>query len=337
MQQLTCVSAFLRPQHRLAFTRCQIVPGIYLQKLSAHLKNAIDSSNDAARIRPQFGATHVISIEENTYLERLRERLAEEGETLPKRSFVEWDSLARQAFLSLILAGPISFVFQGAHTFKIEANGPRRMHLAGYAHGPAVQVSETMATVILQATNEVGAITPARVRRIAASIDRYFRSGMWWTDRLAMAIGFFWDSLCTPSTQQAFLGMTNALESLLSTQSMEITHILAERVAVLTEATQERRLGVYRQMKDLYKIRSKIAHGNAFPRKGRQTSESLIVSAKRSNVPISSLTQLYTISKKCIVSVLRDSVLRQIIQNKRGEEKTSRDIDRYFAEALFRR
>jgi len=130
---------------------------------------------------------------------------------------------------------------------------------------------------------------------------------------MGMALKYFLNALYTPHPEQAFIGLTTALEALLSTQSMEITHILAERIGVLLRRRSSDGLSIYRWVKDLYKTRSKIVHGKVFPKKGTLHSESLFITSKRSNVPISELKSLVELTILVINSVFREQTLLKIV------------------------
>lgn len=57
----------------------------------------------------------------------------------------------------------------------------------------------------------------------------------------------------------------SAFEALLTTSASEVSHQLAERVALLIEDDPDRRMEVYRSMKEIYDVRSKMMHGK-FPK-----------------------------------------------------------------------
>ena len=54
----------------------------------------------------------------------------------------------------------------------------------------------------------------------------------------------------------------SALESLFSHDSSELTYKLSERVAVFLEEDKEKRIECFKNVKDLYKIRSSVVHGS---------------------------------------------------------------------------
>jgi hypothetical protein len=313
------------------------VPGVKVVRLSGTLKEAISALSKRLPVQPEFGITHAVCIDEEEYINSLKARLHDEGSELPDFSPIEPESLAKQAILSLIFAGRVSFAFRGAYTLKVALRGHRKTYqAAGYAGGPLYQISTPMGAALLEGTGTWPQINPRKVAQFGKKLDRYFRSGIWWTDRLAMAVSYFWNALCTPFPEQSFLSLTTALESLLSTQSIEITHILAERCAILTAKDPSSRLSTYRTVKKLYKIRSKVVHGKAFPKKGAQTWESLSIGAKRSYVPMSSLRSLVDLTVSVIMSVFSNHELLGIIQTKKSEHKENEELEEYFAKSLFR-
>lgn len=300
------------------------------------LRTAINASMARLPIKPDFGITHFICIDEDGYLSALRKRLSSETCSLPEYTSVDEEAIAKQVIVSMMLAGRVSFAFQGTHS--IDANkehGKISYAPAGYINRSLYRMSHATAAALLHETGGWPALHPPKISAIALKLDRYFRSGMWWNDRISMALGYLWDALCTPSSQQTFLGLTNSLEALLSTQNNEITHILAERIAVLTEKDASMRLDVYKTVKELYGVRSKITHGKSFPKKGTQNWESLLVTARFSNVPLSLLRKLFDITLNVITAVISNRRLLLIIQPKRNEQKISNELDAYFAALLF--
>jgi len=334
--KLICVPAYFHPLEQLNFSSCSVVQGVRIAHLTGELKNTITSFSKKLPREPGFGVTHAICIEEAAYWEGVSQRLQTEGASLPARTLLESESIAKQTIISFLLAGPISFAFRGAHSLTVATHGRRKIFTpTGYSHGPLYQISGPMQGAIFHENETLSPIDPRKVRAIAEKLDKYFRSGRYWHDRLSMAIGYFWDALCTPFSQQAYIGLMNALECLLTTKTLEITHSLAERTAVLITKDPESRMQVYNDIKNLYQIRSKIVHGTAFPKKGAQLSESLYISAKSSQVPISALGKLVRITISSITAVLCNAELLKIIQTLGKEEKIDRKIDKYFLKLLF--
>lgn len=85
-----------------------------------------------------------------------------------------------------------------------------------------------------------------------SSVDRFNRASAFvQSARNSIDLGFKVAHYCS------------ALESLLGTDSAELTHKLSERVAWLIGADIQDRITIYRSIKTLYGIRSKVVHGSA--------------------------------------------------------------------------
>ena len=147
-----------------------------------------------------------------------------------------------------------------------------------------------------------------------------------------MALNALWESLCTPFPAQAYLSLTTVLESILTTddEKTEITHRLAERVAALLTRNGEERVRIYRQVKELYNIRSKLIHGKAHPKKGPITMDKLSVTAKFGIVPATATEQLAGIALKVLKSALRNKDLVTLIQSKQGKGARSKALSDFF-------
>jgi hypothetical protein len=63
----------------------------------------------------------------------------------------------------------------------------------------------------------------------------------------------------------------SALEALLSTDTSELSHKLAERLAWIVAESPADRLDVYRAVKSAYAIRSRAVHGSALSRRKIET------------------------------------------------------------------
>ena len=133
----------------------------------------------------------------------------------------------------------------------------------------------------------------------------------------------------------AFLSFCMALEAITSTPSNEITHILAERCALLVGATSEKRFQTYHEIKKLYSVRSKIAHGKSAPRRGPISWESLAITAKSSVVPRSALIQLLSIAIEVLNCVLVRTDFMALLHVKRSDGEVTKALNEYFERALF--
>jgi len=82
-----------------------------------------------------------------------------------------------------------------------------------------------------------------------------------------------------------------ALESLCSTDAIEVTHRIAVTCAVCLGSTHGERKRIYKEAKDLYGIRSRVVHGSGY----RVTKEEV--------------KRIEQLSRRLLRYVLRDNVL----------------------------
>jgi len=82
------------------------------------------------------------------------------------------------------------------------------------------------------------------------------------SSRIGRAIGVFEEGVHLPQLH-AFLSVCLVLETLLTTDSQEVTHKLATRLAKIVgdEAGPEVKRGLYKKAKDVYRERSHVVHG----------------------------------------------------------------------------
>jgi hypothetical protein len=99
------------------------------------------------------------------------------------------------------------------------------------------------------------------------------------TNRIERAFNFIRAARTTMDTLLKIALYINAYECLFTTDSIEIAHKMAERVAYYAAADKEQRLTTYRLMKEAYTVRSNYFHGKASDKK--QTLAKLIDLLKR--------------------------------------------------------
>jgi hypothetical protein len=203
----------------------------------------------------------------------------------------------------------------------------------GWAISSLCEVQILMAIALTEGVTK--RIKGMHITQRAAKLDRYFRSGIWWSDRMGMALKYFLNALCNSEPEGAFIELTTVLEALLTTERTEITHMLAERVSVLLHSGSSNGVDTYNLVKDLYKIRSSIVHGKVEPKKGILNRESLFITAKHSNVPMSKLKSLTSLTISVINCVFQEQKLLEIIQTKRSEGATNKALNEFFLMRLF--
>lgn len=237
------------------------VPGLHVQPLSKERAEA-----GQRNLRLPFPSNCVISVDADLYEAGAKARLKPLGlyktMELPPLKAGEVDvdpgvfaggvPIAKWILTSLVLTktfafafGPV-FRFRGFHGAETDVEllkpvsysvrpltGVERYRLAGM---PPINLS------IPFDGNEFG--------HIVQTLESYFRPGSFRVDRMAVALTSLWSSLCTPFPDQAYVSLSMVLEALLSTQEMEITHILAERCACALSET-DKPIAVYRRVKKL--------------------------------------------------------------------------------------
>lgn len=341
MTKYVCVPLYLFPNERIEFTRCEVVPGVKVQRISKALTEFVRQQNDKIPPghRPSFFSSHVIMIELQKHFDYLTALLGQEGRQIPKHPFeknnierselyVEADSVTRHVVMPLVLTGGLQFRVGGYHTLKVNTVHKMPKYIAsGYSH----HISE--GSYLQNPFSSIDAMDSTNSRllkKTAKGLQRYYRSYSWWNDRFGIALGHFWNALCTPHLDHAFVGLSMALEAVLSTGRDEISHRVGERVAILLENDAEKRLETYKLVKRLYGTRSRLVHGAARQTKGKLTTESLAMSAKMALVPISQGKLLSHLVVAVLRALLEDRSYLSIVQNTKSEGTTDRKIDELF-------
>ena len=332
MSDIHCVPIYLYPAQRLQFSRCTVVPGLTIRKFEGQVAEKIRSLSKKLPEPLKVHPTHLIYIDEETYFEKLKIRLEKDGKELPKKSFLDAFSLAKQAIMALILAGRVSFSMHG--NFCLAKNG-NKYEPKSYAATAFFEMPIITASALLKDTGNWPSINNSKVSRYGKMLDRYYRAEIWWVDRYAMALSHFWGALCTQFADQALLGVTSSIECLLSTTKTGITHTLAERSALILHKASGDRVDKYNQVKNIYNVRSKLVHGKAFVKKGTINWDTLCVSPKMMIVPISVLAQAFDTTINVLIEVIHNKKLMSLIQTKKHEDKITKDLNDYYTQALF--
>jgi hypothetical protein len=321
------------PRERVSFSRASLVPGVSMQQFSGPMARAINLRDKLFQIQPNFLPTHVLVVDQTAYLNSLDARLAKEGITREKREpeFVDIRGISRQVLIAISLVGRAPWQVGGTHSFD-HSDSDFPYSSAGYRPSPPTGVSDFL---------RYGApdgwfvdISASKLRTTASRLDRYYRTGSWWQDRLGVALGYLWSALTTSHPELAFAALCMALEAIATSGDKEITHSLAERCALLARTTIREREEMYVEVKSLYGLRSKIVHGRSGPRRGPLTSETLAITAKQSHVPRSKVFRLLAIVIDVINEVLRSPSLLQILRTRQNDDNEGKAIDAFFLRLL---
>ena len=320
---------------RLNFSRATLQPGVSLHRAVGPLARKVAECAKFLPIRPGFVSTHLIIVDQSEYLTALDKRLVAAGteRVKPKSEFIDLHGITRQVLIAVTLLGRGAWTFGGNHMF--DHSDPSLPYAsAGYSHRPTEGVG-----ALLRYSATSGWFVNIRARDLRTTceqLDRYYRHGSWWVDRLSVALGYLWSGLTSPHPELAFVAFCTSLEAIASTSQNEITHILAERCAVLVHRPGLERVAMYAQIKDLYALRSKIVHGRSAPRKGPVNWETLAITAKQSLVPRSEVVKLLGVTIQVLNSVLARPQLLELLHVRRSEEKASEAMNHYFLHLLLR-
>jgi hypothetical protein len=334
------VPVYIHPEQRLGFRNCTVVRGVVLKKISASDRSII-RQYEAKGVRLSFGPTHVIRVDRKEYWEGLKLRVEATRHQMlsdmereshygadPLHLYVDIDGIVRQVLMAIVLLARCEFKYDPL--YSTNKRKFIRKNLRGINPLGGLEVSRMAGALI---PSWEGVIRARSLAKTSAALDRYYRSGVWWSDRFGTALKYLTNGLCSRFPDDAFVSFTTALECLLSTSRSEITHILAERVAVL-RPTGNPPVDIYEQVKKLYNLRSQIVHGKPILKKGRQHSETLYIGAKGSNVPGAVLTELVTLTVGVFNAVLLDRELLGNIQQPGNEDDTDKRIHALFLRRL---
>ncbi len=334
---------------KMDITRCQVLPGVRLEKISSYKLRLIDKYESSVPTPAYFKPTHAVNIDDREYIENLANRLRSEGcseDIIKDRLHVDpkasglFDpgmiaNITKCIIMSLVITQPCHIDIGNAYLFRIAKNRSGHTNRCSGAMRMSVPLgSNVFPTLSTSAIYQELAprVNRNNIRRLASILEEYYRSIYWRSDRIAVALNGFWTALRLTDLAQLFLSMTIVLEALLSTSNQEVTHQIAERAAILLAKNGTERCNIYKKIKKLYGVRSKIVHGNAISKKRKfMTRESLIISAKLSSVPVSEIKALIGIASKLLRTVLHNQSLVSIMQTRKNEK-----LNDFFLELLFR-
>lgn len=218
-----------------------------------------------------------------------------------------------------------------AYSFEEDEAGARLTGMGCGATGAAHRRS--MYAKVGHHPRPEGPINRNDLDRIAQTIEIYFRPALWRHDPVSVALGCFWAFLFSAFADQAYTSLVTILEALLSTGTAEISHQISERVAVLIGREPNDRLEIYRRVKKLYDLRSRITHGDLEVKKGPITWGTTIVSAKMTIVSFHELEELAQYAVKVLRAVLLEAEIMSAMSQSRDARKKA--LEEFFLRRLF--
>ena len=304
------------------------LPGVRLLPYAGPLRDLMEQMD--TKVPPQahhvVDRSHILLIRPTRYLAGVRKRIRAEGTAVPKVTYeiVNHSSVARQCLVAAILATRNRCAV--ASCYFLRRRG-RKWNLRGWGNGA---LEETSPRVLAALRSE--RLDLVRAKWLALKLDRYYREISWWTDRVGMALGYLWEGLCSPYPAQTYISLIALVDSLVGT-SHSGGHVLAERVATMLGTDPVSRHAEYDEMVSLYRVRNRLVHGSAHPHKGRQTTKSLLMGAKRSNVPDDEMSRLISLCVRLIRRSLEDNDYLSLV-TKGKESKIDEQLDTLFLDRL---
>ena len=308
----------------------ELIPGVRLLPYQGTICDLIQQEN--VYLAPDCGRvihpTHIIFIRPSTYLYRVRKRINTEGSSVPEGAVESASSpdIARQCLIAAILASRNGGSFASVFTFR-RRDGMWRT--TGFSNHRLQEVSH----------GNCWALSPEpldleQTKQLAMKIDRYYRAIVWWEDRIGMALGYLWEGLTAAYAAQTYISLIALIDSLVGTKSSG-GHSIAERVATMVGVDPTSRHEVYVEMVSLYRVRNRLVHGSAHPRKGKRTTETLSMGAKYSNIPREKMSKLIALCIQLIKSALDNPTYLSIVQSENTEDRISKKLDTFFLGNLF--
>lgn len=335
MSDLHCVPAYFFPDSHLP-SRMKVLDGVWIQSASTPLGKLV-RERDATHPMPRsYRVTHLIVVDTAEYLRGLKVRVEDEGGQFVDPSSIDTAGIAIQVAVSLALTSSTYFAFRGSFGFRHRKVSGRDSYIAdGTRVIEECRVPERIWSFgLLGSASEK--FNTKKLRQVAKTIDRYYRSGTFSVDRVSMALGHYFEALLARSSVYSFVGLSMALESLFSTTTSEIAHTLAERTALVVPASNVSRTDRYLTIKRLYNTRSKLVHGASHTRKGPLTYNSLSVSAKMQMVPVNDLGEMGVLVGQALLAVLRNQTLLDLFQQPGSAKKVDERINSYFIDQLMK-
>lgn len=306
-----------------------------------------DSEKDTLRqfsshpgIKEPFEPNFLVVVDEETYLAALANRIGielrslEESLTLktshpPHRIPIIPDDLFRWALVSLYLCYDLEIYLPSfKYHFRRETDT-----LVWSGCGPThAGFHRSIYTNVRYHKNLTWPIDLNIMEQIVAATEIYYRPVKWGYDPISVALSCFWSAIYAIFPDQAYLSLSTILETLLTTGNTEVSHQIAERVAILVSDDCDRRIELYNIVKKLYNQRSKITHGNMLFSKGVINWGTSIMSAKTTIISMPDLINIAQIATTVLRSVLDNEILTTAFQSggRRNDE-----INHYFLRQLF--
>lgn len=332
------VPLYILPNRNLDLNKCQVLPGVFLEKISIEQLSIIERIHDMTKIPMTFGPNYLLNIYINNYRTAIIDELINEGRKLEditdgvtddfnmNTRLVLASDISKQVIISLFIIHSCHIIMGGDYDIKIDADNPEKYRAES---GNVVKRLE-----IRPHYGSSNRVDCTELSQLAKNLNRYYRPTYWHADRLSFALNSFWSAICSPYPEQSFISMITAIEALLSTDNIGISHKIAERVASVLHKDSDERYKIYQRLKKIYDTRSKLVHGSVKTPKGIINRESLHIDAKKSIVPESMQIELTNMTRTLIREITRNETLLKIIQQGSSEDKMNKQLNDFFMKCL---
>ena len=345
--------------------RWELLPGFWFEKIPQRLIRFLKEKNSKHdSFFQDYDANYAIRIDVNNYNNGLAKRIRNNAtevsdnskelvlnllqqpkvtwvypnkEAIPHYDTPDPHDMAKLLLISFCLQKTIRFSKGNTYCFSEEKVKKRLVYSGGYraTNRQPIESLSYRLTYCKSLFKFKGGFNKNKLLVTIQSLERYFRPYLWYTDRLAFSLKYIWNALTAPSPDQIFLNMAIALECLLSTNSMEVTHTLSERAAVMLGNSASERFQIYQDLKNIYKTRSSIVHGRGeTKKKGPISYGSYHISPKFSEIPIEQIADITKVVFRLIQATLQDKELLSLIQTLKKEDSINKDLNKYYMKKL---
>lgn len=315
--EISYLPLIVRYAHGMPNRRWEALPGVTLMRTSKTLKKTFD--NPAMAKFTIGSGNYAIRVDKQRYLLHAKKRLHQFADGQSSDFCAQ--KIAKNLLLAVSLECPNAGFIVGGHFHGSEENG--HFITRGYSNIPSGVYSGHEELFFHRVSGEP---EPKFNKKDAVlnfcRLEQYFLSPMtdntvfFKCDPIAVAAQGIWTALATPYDDQAFITFAMVLEALLTTSQAELTMQIAERAAVLVGKSPIDRYELYRSVKRLYGIRSKLVHGSGImtKKKMKKADENVNIHPGFTHVPSEALREIGAIAIRVLRAVLHDDTLYDLVQ-----------------------
>jgi hypothetical protein len=342
---VTWFPCYLQPISVFSLGPWNVKPGLRAGPMSDSEKVLWrDSCAHLPPFKERFEPNFLVQIDKRDFTDGLLERLRDQGhdrrellKTIPPEFGEELPLLAedilRWVIVSLSLCRTFNEITLPALRYEFRhGDTPGQLIPSGCCATHAGH-DRSMYTMVSHHHGLASSLDLDILNKLATAIEPYYQPIQWRYAPVSVALSCFWAFLFSRFPDQAYTSLVTILEALLSTGTAEIAHQVSERVAVLIGHSSDERLEVYRAIKKLYDLRSRITHGDLEPKKGPMTWNSTIISAKMTVVSMPTLTEMARYATAVLCAVLESSEMMSAMVKKKDVRKQS--LEEFFLTQLF--